>query len=303
MWPSRVPRGPGVSSLLRILRPIGSRAQSCGSSARSAVPARAGSRRRAAAERGDPVGEAAQAGPVRDRRRRPVVDDLDHRPASSTQTRTVTSEARRAWRRSPGPRRRRSTPPPRRRRQPLRRQRHDLHRAGAGAPRALRSPARAAVGQEARVEAADELADLLERERQLGLRGLEQLRHLGRAAPRAACGSAAGGGRRVTSRCCAPSCRLRSMRRRSASPAATILARDSLSSRDRVVQVGHVADDRHDLVRGGRRDSPSNRAPRRDACGAGTRRSRARPDSSAAWTHASAARRSRVGGARRPSSR
>ena len=45
----------------------------------------------------------------------------------------------------------------------------------------------------------------------------------------------------ATSRCCAPSCRLRSSRRRSASPAATIRSRDALSSASRVVGFGQQA--------------------------------------------------------------
>ena len=42
----------------------------------------------------------------------------------------------------------------------------------------------------------------------------------------------------ATSRCCAPSCRLRSSRRRSASPAATIRCRDACSSASRACDLG-----------------------------------------------------------------
>ena len=81
------------------------------------------------------------------------------------------------------------------------------------------------------MQAAHELADLLERERRARSAPT-------RPAARTSVGSVSS--RRltrcrwsatVTSRCWAPSCRLRSTRRRSASPAATIRARESVRSR------------------------------------------------------------------------
>ena len=80
------------------------------------------------------------------------------------------------------------------------------------------------------MEAAGELAQLLERLLQL-------LAGAARACARAPSGSSRRRRLRdpqraatsVTSRCCAPSCRLRSSRRRSASPASTMRAREAVS--------------------------------------------------------------------------
>ena len=66
------------------------------------------------------------------------------------------------------------------RRQPLGRRLLDLDREHGALGQAGERRLEPAVREQPRVEAADELADLLERQRQLGLRRLDELRHLGR---------------------------------------------------------------------------------------------------------------------------
>ena len=163
-----------------------------------------------------------------------VVGDLDHRHAVAARDPHRRRRSRgRTWRRWPAPRRRRSTPraPP----------------ARAGAPRLSKETvvgdARARrqrverglqpVVEHRGMDAARELAQLLQRLREL-VAGRVQ-----RAA------SASAGSLRMrlwiirswsatdTSRCCAPSWRLRSSRRRSASPAATMRSREARSSASR----------------------------------------------------------------------
>ena len=120
-----------------------------------------------------------------------------------------------------------------RRRQPLVRHLGELDRHRRAAGERLERAPEAAVGQHRGVDAARQLAQLLERGLQLLLRG----RRAGaprRSGSRASLLSAR---RRLsesaTSRCWAPSCRLRSSRRRSASPASTIRAREARSSSTR----------------------------------------------------------------------
>ena len=78
------------------------------------------------------------------------------------------------------------------------------------------------------MDAAGELAQLLERLAQLRARARERVAR--RGGSRSSCALASRScSASDTSRCCAPSCRLRSSRRRSASPACTMRARDAAS--------------------------------------------------------------------------
>ena len=88
----------------------------------------------------------------------------------------------------------------------------------------------AALGEYRRVDAARELAQLGEARLQLDHRAIEQLRESPPGPYRRACAHGRAAGRAPTSRACAPSCRLRSRRRRSVSPASTSRARDARSS-------------------------------------------------------------------------
>ena len=74
---------------------------------------------------------------------------------------------------------------------------------------------------------ASELAQLLERQRELVARAGEDLRHGGRIGCRASTWASRSASESETRRCWAPSWRFRSSRRRSSSPAATIRPRDA----------------------------------------------------------------------------
>ena len=188
----------------------------------------AGFDRRVAAHRRRPgrPGRAAPIPPPGRAPRRPVVGDLHSDPSGSCRIATCAVAPTRAWPRWPAPRRPRSRRWPRSgpgaaRRAPHRpwSHRRPLHQGldGSGQP---------GLGQDRRVDAAGQLP-------QLG-QGLRASFLAARAAPPGS-GSAPAARLRampsarlkVTSRCCAPSCRSRSMRRRSASPASTIRAREA----------------------------------------------------------------------------
>ena len=92
----------------------------------------------------------------------------------------------------------------------------------------------AALREHRRVDAATELAQLLERLQQALPRLAHQRSGVGAAVAVARRASASPSAIAMeTSRCCAPSCRLRSMRRRSASAASTMRVRDAASSSSR----------------------------------------------------------------------
>ena len=180
-------------------------------------------------ERLDAVGEPAQAAAARlvgaaDA----VVGDLDAQDAGPQRTRIVACARGRTWRRWPAPRRRRSRR--RARPAPAAAAAAARSRRGSGRARAWRaSPGRRqAVLEHRGVDAAGELAQLRERVGELVAGAGDELGRGGvvckRFWSRRSCSAM------PTRRCCAPSCRLRSSRRRSASPAATIRSRDALIS-------------------------------------------------------------------------
>ena len=92
------------------------------------------------------------------------------------------------------------------------------------------------VGEHRREDAVRELAQLGERGAQLGL-GLVERRGARLVAPRSA-RSSRSASESATSRCCAPSWRSRSSRRRSASPASTMRAREARSSLELRARLG-----------------------------------------------------------------
>ena len=179
-------------------------------------------------------------------------------------------------------------------RQPLRR---DLDSStGIGErPPAPRAPPEAAVGQDGRVDAARELAQLLERERELLLGAVEQLaRPLGVLC---SCpGRAAASATSATSRCWAPSCRLRSSRRRSACrPRRSGRARRAAPRRARAAR---PAGARSHGQRGRGGDRRPARAPR-TARGRGRSRRRGGPRARRASTRGGRRRREARPGGRR----
>ena len=113
--------------------------------------------------------------------------------------------------------------------QPLRRHGVELDRERRARGERLERRREPAVGEHGRVDPAGELAQLLEREGELGARALRISE-----APSGSPSSFAWASRRAseseTSRCCAPSWRFRSSRRRSAACTSTMRARDRRSS-------------------------------------------------------------------------
>ena len=116
-----------------------------------------------------------------------------------------------------------------RRREPLLGQLGDLDRDRRPRQQRVERRAEAALGEDGRVDAARELAQLREPvgEIVLGRRRGSPARPRGSLSSFAA--TMLSSSATETSRCCAPSCRLRSSRRRSASPTSTSRARDAAS--------------------------------------------------------------------------
>ena len=187
----------------------------------------------------DSVPSSAATRSARPRRPEPRVTSAPPMPSSVTSTVTRPSAADRdrglawpgrTWRRWPAPRRRRS-----RRRSPPVPGRRSLgvglarHRHGRAGGERLQRRLEAAVGEDGRVDAAGQLAQLgearVELVDRLAEHGVEVVR-AARARRRAELSRSLS----ATSRDCAPSCRSRSRRRRSASPASTIRAREARSS-------------------------------------------------------------------------
>ena len=250
-----------------------------------------------------------------------VVEHLDHEPVAAGTRRSARRGWRaRAWRRWSAPRRRRSRRSPRVRAGAVRQVDVDRHRDRAARREGGDGGVQAAVGQHRRVDAAGEVAQLDERLLGLAVRLVDQAR--------ASAGSSVARARpsvmaSATSRCCAPSCRSRSIRRRSASAAATMPARVSSSVSDaddqplalarleqqprhRHLHGGDAArEPRRGVQRAGAERDVDDRADGRSRCRSRTARPRRRRASPTAGTSAARARRPSRGrrGTRRTSRR
>ena len=271
--PLQRPHGPAARARRR---------QASGIAASTSVPPSAGlSTRRRPSSDGEPVAEPDDAAAVEPGTADAVVADVeDERALLDVRARPRRARLARAWRRWSAPRRRRSTRSPRPRRAAARRTTSlstgtGIREASASTP--ARSPP--CVSADGRMPCASSRSSAF-----ASLRVSSASLDVARAPRRRRCSSAWRASFSVitvwTRRCCAPSCRSRTTRRRSSSAAATIRARDAASSdarldvRDRGGdQLGELADprlgpgrQRLGAPRGRDRSRPTAARRRRSGC-------------------------------------
>ena len=148
----------------------------------------------------------------------------------------------------------------------------DASPAPARAPRALQRRVEPAVGQDRGMDAAGELAQLRQGRPRAPGAPVDQAPRGSSSPTRRAIRSVSAS---ATSRCCAPSCRSRSSRRRAGSAVSTMRARDARSSSRRVgqlvVEVRDVAAQQPAEERERRQRGGDERGPPRDVAPAGAR--------------------------------